>query len=190
MSKTYTEYGHLQSETFFERVELDQWLNIVVTENYEPMTVFNFLKNAGRYYDQGISEYPEKIILPEKTERGRCHENNLQYAKLILNTCPEIITDFKFVTGLWGLKAKTRYTRPENRYFIGCHSFMAYKGLTLDCTILNHSPEQHFSVDQYFGISFELLDVLIAFERAQVEGIDLSKVPVIEILRHTPYLKE
>lgn len=144
------------------------------------------MKEAGRYYTVVLEKSPEGVPIPSHVEPGQCHHNTAVYANELADFHPELIDDFKFVTGYHGISPKQAIVS-DKKYAIGRHTFMTYKGAVLDYGILSH-PAPPLFVHQYFGISFDLRVVLNAIGRLDPETT--SQMPILDILRYEPYLKE
>lgn len=189
MAKEYSRENILESQTFADHIDIHVWLEKIANEEQNCKKMWEFLKDAGRYFDKVLPGYPEYVSIPIKVERGFCHQNNLSYAEILCEKHIDILSDFRFVTGLWLRKAKHMNALSSKNYCIGAHSFMTYKGGILDCTMLKYPPSL-YEIVQYFGISFHIPDVLKAFKKVKDSNGDLSKIPVMEVLRETPYLKQ
>ncbi len=189
MARKYSIDGILESETFPTHIDLHSWVETTTKEQSKSLGMWNFLKQAGNYFEMVLPQYPQGVSLPVKVERGYCHQNNLLYAKILTEKHKDIVNDFNFVTGVWLRKRKYISNPHGDNYCIGAHSFMTYRGDVLDCTMLRYPPD-FYEITQRFGISFQLSDVLDTFKKLRDENADLARLPVMEALCTTPYLKK
>lgn len=191
MAKKYLN-GLLLHETLPEFIDIHTWLKHIILEQPQYPKIWDFLEKAGRYFHNPLVKYPENINVPNIVQRGHCHMNNFLYAEILADKHEDILSDFRFVVGLWLLSKKSDlaslFKNKDENYFIGCHSFMTYKGNVLDCTTLTHQPFG-FEVTQRYGISFHITDAVKVFNHLK-NTKTLSITPVIEAFHSMPYSKE
>mgnify|MGYP001601838842 CR=1 FL=1 len=185
MSKVYNETDTLVGEHLISKIDIHDWIDTQILTEKDPW-IYLWMKEAGRYYTTMLETSPKGVPMPSHVEPGQCHHNNAVYANELADLHPELLDDFKFVTGYHGISPKQTIAS-DKKYAIGRHTFMTYKGAVLDYGILAH-PTYPIFVHQYFGISFDLKVVLNAIGRLDSEITE--KIPMLDLLRYEPYLKE
>lgn len=170
--------GVLRGEELLERVPLDEWIDKASKESEMCL----FLKESGKYFNEVMQTPPKGIVRPDRMQPYQCHYNNMIYSIILSERQPEVLKDFRFVSGFFGMKAVAPVIPEDQRYFIGHHSFMVYKGAVLDYTMLQHPPLV-YEPDQYFGVGFEIEEVVKIFDDLTENGQNLGVISPLEILR-------
>ena len=178
----------LAGEEMHQKVLLHDWTNTAINETRSSAESYSFLSKAGKYFDNILNDYPDKIPRPRKVILHSCHENTLKYAALIYSKYPHLLDDFAFATGIYGIQVKD--PRTLITYAISSHSFLLYKGEVLDCTSLEYAPILH-KADKYYGVAFEIPVVMQAYKTfcENLKENESVTISLIEILLNEPYLK-
>ncbi len=177
MAKLYIN-GVLRGEELPERAPLHEWIDSAVKES--PMCLF--LQEKGKYFNEILREPPEGVALPDRIQPYQCHYNNMIYSIVLSERQPEVLKDFRFASGFFGMKATTPVIPEDQSYFIGHHSFMTYKGAVLDYTMLQ-CPPLVYEPDQYFGVEFKVEEVVKIFDILTEDGHNIAAISPLEVLR-------
>ncbi len=190
MAKLYKANGMLLGEELPAKISLKEWVEDAHQTQMEPKAIFKFLCEAGRYFTKILEMPPEGVLRPHRIQAYQCHSNNILYGAVLAEMQPEVLCDFSFVSGFYGMKAIDDDVPTDKKYFIGNHTFMTYKGAVLDYTSLQHPPNA-YKPDQYFGVAFDVKIMVNAFNVLfKKDNNIIPQIPVLEVLRNEPYLKE
>lgn len=167
MAKVFFENKTPAGERLGARIPLHEWIKNILKE-YPGLAMYELLVEGGKYFTESLACPPKGVMLPTVVENLQCHANNMLYIDTLSKKQPEVLGDFNFVCGFYGLKAKEGYcVPPDLQYHIGHHSFMTYKGSIVDFTLLKYPPTR-YEIDQYFGVAFEI-DTVLARQRLVTE---------------------
>jgi hypothetical protein len=192
MSTLTTQSPFLKGENLPEKISLTEWLRRKIIENTEFVDIFRFLLDTGTLFSGKMPLYPPGLIDPYRVDQAYCHSNNLLYAAVIYERQPGMIEDVQFVSGIYGLQATDPSVPSDKKYAIAFHSFMSYRGMVLDCTMMEYPP-LYYIVDQYFGTRFSIKTVVETLNKISDEALEKKTAIYIntplEILKDKPYLK-
>ncbi len=175
----------LLGQEFSQKIPLHEW--VIQQQRTEPnkamLAVYNLLNKHGRYFPNKVADPITLELLPSpiRIENRKCHSNSVLYACTLNEDYPKFSSDFKFVSGIYGLKAIVNEVPKDKRYNICHHSFLIYKDLIVDWTKIYYPPIG-YKVDQYFGIAYSIPVVTETMEVVIDANADML-IPLIPLLK-------
>lgn len=161
-----------------ERIDLHTWVSERISENSPAVDLYRFLVEKGTYFQYSYPPVLNGLILPCDTAPLQCHTNSTHYLCTVQEKQQYLLDDLYLVSGLYAMKANNDCVPQDQRYFIDHHSFIYYKGVVVDWTVLNHPPK-YYDIDQYFGVAFPARTVLDAMDELVLENKRVPTVPLM-----------
>jgi hypothetical protein len=182
MAKLYCKSGLVGGEERTEAIPLHEWCSLVSVSDAYTRYYYDFLVEQGKYHREIYQVHPELLERPLQVDPKECHNNTIFYAEQLHKNQPQVLEKVRFVSGLFSMKASKEGVPHGKEYFIGHHSFLIYDGIVVDSTVLAFPPV-YYSVDQYFGVSFSIPDVIEKYKTLQKRGVNLTTGLPLEHLR-------
>ena len=144
-----------------QEISIKKCLEILKNNEFETIGLVRFLeKNGGTINKEIWTSPPKNLPKPIRAKEYYCHSNSLFYTYQLMNHFKGDDSKFKFVTGMYRLRALDGgILLPAKKYIIGHHSFLTYDEKILDPTIIVN-PLKFYKVDDYFGIEYEPRKIL------------------------------